>query len=95
MEIKLTDNSGEQGQDCRARRIDTAYKADELSECRGAMQCRWMHYESGNARRQQGEDSKIRRFGTLNKAGKVKGYACAAKCDWGVAEHDTFRYVIS
>jgi hypothetical protein len=85
-------HSTQQDPDRPARRPPTLDQTDELQQCRGAMQCCWLHHKLGHTRRQQGKDCPLRRSGSLDETGKVKGHARPTECYRRSLEHDPFRY---
>ncbi|KAL1986472.1 hypothetical protein VTN96DRAFT_6231 [Rasamsonia emersonii] len=48
----------------------------DVPQRRGAVQCRRLHYELGNTRRQQVQDCPVGCSGPVDTARKVQGYAC-------------------
>lgn len=73
---RLTRSSGEQGPDCSPRWSHPADPTDDVPQRRGAVQCRRLHYELGNTRRQQVQDCPVGCSGPVDTARKVQGYAC-------------------
>ena len=91
----LTAYSGEQSQHCQIGWSAAIDPANDVAECRGPMQCRWLHNKSCYTRRQQSQDSKIRCTRAFDEASKIKRHESTAQCYWCTAQHDTFRYMLS
>jgi hypothetical protein len=85
-------HSGEQGRHCVTGRTGAANQANELAQCRGAMQRRRLYHKPSHPRRQQSEDSSLRRTAAPYTVSQVERYARAEECNGRTVEHDTLRY---
>lgn len=92
MKPETNPHSREQSRYRHTGRTGAIDQANELAQCRGAMQCRRLYHQPGHPRRQQSEDSTLRRPAAPYTTGKVERYARAKECDRCIAQHDTFRY---